>query len=631
MKKSSRAFLSCFTLIFTLLLMLQGPLSVQAKATPSSSALEIMYSELISTGKISKEITHQPIKTNKILEEGLPPTSTNRQEINQPATFSPSSSGQTWYVSTTGDNSNTCLSPDLPCKTMNAAINKASNGDVINITDETFYFSGYHWESEVVLINKNIELSGGWNATFTNQDGYTTVDGVNAKRGITISSGVSTSINYFMVINGKAYGGGGISNQGSATLNNLIIHNNETMTTYGGGGVSNEDTITINNSFIYNNKAAYNGGGIYADSDSVTYINQSAIYSNEAQTGGGVTVSGYSNQLIIHNSTITNNVADKGGGLDLGSNTTLYNVTIANNHAESEGGGTYIASYGSLTIFNSIFSNNTTNLGFDNCGGWGQNYFDGYSIDYPASCSYVGWNEPRGIDPKLDAFFAPLGYYPLLADSPAINTGNLSTCSEVDQRGMSRPQGFGCDIGAFEYVIPGAFEKLVPTEAEAGVSLSPTLSWQTSSGATSYEYCYSSAPGPCTKWNSVGGDTSVTLSDLAPGYSYYWQARAVNAGGTTEADNGTWWLFTIIAAPACTWPAYTPPTTPTFGDVPMDAGHWSWVERLANSTITAGCGNGNYCPFSEVVRAQMAIFLLRGKHCGSSYTPPAVGATTGGV
>ena len=61
----------------------------------------------------------------------------------------------------------------------------------------------------------------------------------------------------------------------------------------------------------------------------------------------------------------------------------------------------------------------------------------------------------------------------------------------------------------------------------------------------------------------------------------------------------------------------------------MNVGHWSWVERLANSTITAGCGAGNYCPFSEVVRAQMAIFLLRGKHCGSSYTPPAVGGSTG--
>ncbi|HAE59439.1 MAG TPA: hypothetical protein DCG54_08025, partial [Anaerolineae bacterium] len=83
-------------------------------------------------------------------------------------------------------------------------------------------------------------------------------------------------------------------------------------------------------------------------------------------------------------------------------------------------------------------------------------------------------------------------------------------------------------------------------------------------------------------------------------------------GGTTEANGSAWWSFTTIAAPACTWPAYTEPATATFGDVPMDVGHWSWVERLANSTITAGCGADNYCPLSEVNRAQMAIFLLRG-------------------
>jgi len=173
------------------------------------------------------------------------------------------------------------------------------------------------------------------------------------------------------------------------------------------------------------------------------------------------------------------------------------------------------------------------------------------------------------------------------------------------------------------------FGKTAPADSATGQPLSPTLSWNTSNGATSYEYCYSSAPGPCTKWNPVGSDTSVTLSGLAPNYTYYWQVRAVNAGGTTEADAGTWWSFTTTATPACAWPSYTPPAAPTFGDVPLTAGHWSWVERLANSTITAGCGAGNYCPFSEVVRAQMAIFLLRGKHCGSSYTPPAVGDSTG--
>jgi hypothetical protein len=69
---------------------------------------------------------------------------------------------------------------------------------------------------------------------------------------------------------------------------------------------------------------------------------------------------------------------------------------------------------------------------------------------------------------------------------------------------------------------------------------------------------------------------------------------------------------------------YNPPaaTGAVFGDVP--AGHWAapWIEQLYAEGITGGCGNGNYCPETQVSRDQMAVFLLRAKH-GNSYTPPA--------
>jgi hypothetical protein len=38
----------------------------------------------------------------------------------------------------------------------------------------------------------------------------------------------------------------------------------------------------------------------------------------------------------------------------------------------------------------------------------------------------------------------------LLRGSPAINAGNNATCPTTDQRGVTRPQGGVCDIGAFE-------------------------------------------------------------------------------------------------------------------------------------------------------------------------------------
>jgi hypothetical protein len=71
--------------------------------------------------------------------------------------------------------------------------------------------------------------------------------------------------------------------------------------------------------------------------------------------------------------------------------------------------------------------------------------------------------------------------------------------------------------------------------------------------------------------------------------------------------------------------SYVPPgaTGTIFNDVPVTYWAAAWIEQFYAEGFTGGCGNGNYCP-DEVLttRAQMAIFLLRGKY-GSSYMPPA--------
>ncbi len=73
------------------------------------------------------------------------------------------------------------------------------------------------------------------------------------------------------------------------------------------------------------------------------------------------------------------------------------------------------------------------------------------------------------------------------------------------------------------------------------------------------------------------------------------------AGDSNMAFFGAeiWWRRTVAPAPA----------TATFNDVPT--GHWAFqfVEALAASGITAGCGGGNYCPDDPITRAQMAVYL----------------------
>ena len=62
-----------------------------------------------------------------------------------------------------------------------------------------------------------------------------------------------------------------------------------------------------------------------------------------------------------------------------------------------------------------------------------------------------------------------------------------------------------------------------------------------------------------------------------------------------------WWKRSVSPAPA----------TATFGDVPTTDPFFQYVEALAASGITAGCGGGNYCPANPVTRGQMAVFLSK--------------------
>jgi hypothetical protein len=73
------------------------------------------------------------------------------------------------------------------------------------------------------------------------------------------------------------------------------------------------------------------------------------------------------------------------------------------------------------------------------------------------------------------------------------------------------------------------------------------------------------------------------------------------------------------------WSRQVSPAPPvaTFNDVPTGDARFAFVEALAASGITAGCGGGAFCPNAALTRGQMAVFLAKalGLHWSSS-TPP---------
>ena len=63
-----------------------------------------------------------------------------------------------------------------------------------------------------------------------------------------------------------------------------------------------------------------------------------------------------------------------------------------------------------------------------------------------------------------------------------------------------------------------------------------------------------------------------------------------------------------------------------FLDVPPANGFHDFVNAVSRNGVTAGCGEGNYCPGNPVNRAQMAVFLLKAK-LGAAHVPPPASGT----
>ncbi|MGH9365092.1 MAG: S-layer homology domain-containing protein, partial [Thermoanaerobaculia bacterium] len=69
-------------------------------------------------------------------------------------------------------------------------------------------------------------------------------------------------------------------------------------------------------------------------------------------------------------------------------------------------------------------------------------------------------------------------------------------------------------------------------------------------------------------------------------------------------------------------PALGVDLTVRFLDVPDGSFAENFIYGLAGAGIAAGCGGNNYCPNASVTRAQMAVFVEKGKN-GTNYVPPA--------
>ena len=363
-----------------------------------------------------------------------------------------------------------------------------------------------------------------------------------------------------------------MENSGTLNVSNSSFRDNHANNGDGGGIDNRGGTVNVVDSTFSGNFASFGGSGIKKITGGTLTITNSTFTGNTAtdDTIGNSTTS-TANILTIINSTVAGNSGSYGILNGSGTTFNMSNTIVAGNS-------------GGLDCYNNggIIGTNVKNLIQANASG-----ANACGTPVLTSSPNLGTLANNGGSTQTLA---------LLDGSPAIDAGDDATCAAAvgsptfgaggeDQRGVTRPQGTHCDIGAYERTVNPIFTD-VPYSY---------WSWQY------IERLYN---------DGITGGCSNSPMMFCPGTTVTRDQMAVFL---LRGEHGS---------------SYVPPaaTGTMFADVPST--HWAaaWIEQLANEGITGGCGNGNYCPSTPVTRDQMAVFLLRGKH-GGSYTPPAATGT----
>jgi predicted outer membrane repeat protein len=297
-----------------------------------------------------------------------------------------------------------------------------------------------------------------------------------AERGgaIAVDAGSALALSRVTVTKNRADNTGGIDNSGEATITKVRFTRNQASICCAAFNNEFGSRARLTDVTFDSNSSPGTGGAMFSDGTKATFRRVTFSRNISGQVGGALEADGGINDL--RNVTFNGNQADSDGGalFVAGASTVeLNNVTISGNTADADGGGTgdgggLYNAFGSVDVRNSILAGNV-DLGGEapNCSqqtgtipfvSGGHNLLG--SLDECVDPSIKGSDRLNVGNPRL----APLAYnggftktMALRRNSPALNHGSPrkpgtseNSCEKRDQRGVKRPQGPRCDIGAYE-------------------------------------------------------------------------------------------------------------------------------------------------------------------------------------
>jgi uncharacterized repeat protein (TIGR01451 family) len=450
-----------------------------------------------------------------------------------------------------------------PCySTVQAAVDAVDHpNDVIKVAAGTYTdVNSYGGRTQVVYVDRSVTIRGGYTtADWSTPDpdaNPTTLDAQWQGRVLYITGDISTTVEGLHITGGDAtgpgVGGGGVyvitattairncrifDNIGypesglsiwlaDVTLTgNTIVSNTDGcgVCLYGSDGTLDGNTISFNggiaggglslyqsNAMLTGNTIAYNvasmqGGGMYLNSSDVTLINNIIADNRAGDYGSGLYV--YDSSLYALHTTIARNHGWVGGGVHIATPMSPRTVAFTNTILVSHTLGIYVASGAAATLESTLWGDSA----WANTADWG-----GLGTLITGTHNY--WGDPGFVAPDS-------GDYHIGTSSAAID-GGIDAGVADDMDGQSRPHHAGYDLGADEWWPLLVSKTATPDRAEAGETVTYTL----------------------TLTNLTDAAMTVRLTDSLPIQVNYLGPLAYSSGDGGYASGVLTWTGTVNTA-----------------------------------------------------------------------------------
>ncbi len=345
-------------------------------------------------------------------------------------------------------------------------------------------------------------------------------------------------------------------------------------------GVLTDDTLNDNQTGNGGNGADGTSGGI-GGGDGGGGGSIGTVSDSHGGTGGEGGLGGgalFDAEFSVSNLTVTGNRAGTGGAGGAGG--TGPNMSIGGGGGEGGFGGGILAEFGSLahvTIVGNVISRGgaggaggtgvspspgaSEGLGegadleaFDSeqplvslsasiIGGCGGTFTNGGGNIVRAATSCPG----TAANPKLGPLAAnggPTKTIALLAGSPAIDRIAVPCGTTPDQRGVARPQGQGCDTGAYEFAPPGAITGAASHLSATGATVTAVIIPNARTTTWHIEFGSTKRYGERTPSRTLAGVlkpvvVSSALTGLRRHATVHYRVVATNGDGTSRGADRT--------------------------------------------------------------------------------------------